>query len=176
MRGPGPPAAFYRYSPDRKGERPRDHLAGFKGLLHADAYAGYDALYRPQGRQAVSGSSTVACMGACRRKLFEVFEATKSPIAEEGLRRIQELYAIEAEIKGQPTAQRWQRQARSEPLLDALHDWCEQQRRRLSTKSGARQGAAVRAEPLGCADPLHRPTAASASTTTSPSGCCAASP
>jgi transposase len=46
--GRGPPAAFYRYSPDRKGERPRDHLAGFSGLLNADAFSGYDALYRPE--------------------------------------------------------------------------------------------------------------------------------
>ena len=42
--GPGPPAAFYRYSPDRKGERPREHLAGFSGVIHADAFTGYDAL------------------------------------------------------------------------------------------------------------------------------------
>ena len=38
--GPGPPVAFYRYSPDRKGERPREHLAGFSGVIHADAFAG----------------------------------------------------------------------------------------------------------------------------------------
>ena len=36
--GTGPPAAFYCYSPDRKGERPREHLAGFAGVMHADAY------------------------------------------------------------------------------------------------------------------------------------------
>lgn len=46
--GPGPPAAFYRYSADRKGERPREHLSGFTGVMHADAFAGYDALYRPE--------------------------------------------------------------------------------------------------------------------------------
>ena len=58
--GTGPPAAFYRYGPDRKGERPRDHLAGFRGFLHADAYAGYDALYRPNGGQP-SGIIPVGC-------------------------------------------------------------------------------------------------------------------
>ena len=133
--GPGHPAVFYRYSADRKGERPRGHLEGFSGYLHADAFAGYQALYRGSGNQPPR-IIHVACMAHARRKIFEVFDATKSPIAEEALRRIQELYAIEAEIKGQPADQRReQRQKRSKPLLDALHDWMVAQRRRLSGKT-----------------------------------------
>ena len=133
--GRGPPAAFYRYSPDRKGERPRDHLAGYEGLLHADAVSGYEALYRPASDGHVR-ITHVACWAHCRRKLFDVFEATKSPIAEEGLRRIQPLYAIEAEINGKNAELRLaQRQAQSVPLLDGLHVWYMEQRRRLSTKS-----------------------------------------
>jgi hypothetical protein len=59
-----------------------------------------------------------------RRKLFEVFEGTKSPLAEEALRRMAALYAIEAEINGKPAAQRLAvRQASSKPLLDDLHGW-----------------------------------------------------
>ena len=133
--GTGPPAAFYRYSPDRKGERPRDHLTGFQGFLHADAYAGYDALYRPTGGQP-SRIIPVACWAHARRKLFEVFEATKSPTAAEGLRRIQELYAIEAEINGMPALQRLaMRQSRSAPLLAELQQWLDDQRRRISSKA-----------------------------------------
>ena len=65
-----------------------------------------------------------------------MFETTKSPIAEQALRRIQELYAIEADIKGKPAEQRWrERQARSKPLLDAFREWAEGQRRRLSAKA-----------------------------------------
>src|SRR3712207_6801855 len=78
--GTGPPAAPYRYSPDRKGERPRGHLAGFAGWLHADAYAGYDALTAAEGGK-VQRITHVACMAHARRRLFEVYEATKSPIA-----------------------------------------------------------------------------------------------
>jgi hypothetical protein len=75
-------------------------------------------------------------MAHARRKLFEVFEATKSPIAEEALRQIAALYAIEAELGGLPAEQRLAvRQARSKPLLDDLHDWLLTQRRRLSGKS-----------------------------------------
>ena len=133
--GPGHPAVFYRYSADRKGERPRGHLERFSGYLHADAFAGYQALYRGGGNQPPR-IIHAACMAHARRKIFEVFDATKSPIAEEALRRIQELYAIEAEIKGKPSDQRREeRQKRSKPLLDALHDWMVAQRRRLSGKT-----------------------------------------
>lgn len=133
--GQGPPAAFYRYSPDRKGERPREHLQGFEGWLHADGYTGYDALARPRGNQPPQVIH-VACWAHARRKLFEVFEATKSPIAEEALQRIAAVYAIEAEINGQTAQQRHVvRQTRSKPLLEELHDWMLAQRRRLSAKS-----------------------------------------
>ena len=133
--GPGPPAAFYRYSADRKGERPREHLAGFAGVMHADAFAGYDALYRPEPGKTAR-IQHAACWAHARRKLFEVHEATKSPIAEEALRRIQALYLIEADIAGRPAADRQaERQARSKPLLDDLKTWMEAQRRSASGKT-----------------------------------------
>ena len=133
--GTGPPAAFYCYSPDRKGERPREHLAGFAGWLHADAYAGYAALTTAKGGTPPR-IIHVACWAHARRELFKVYEATQSPLAEEALRRIGELYAIEAAINGQPAGQRRAvRQAQSKPLLEALHAWMLQQRRRLSGKS-----------------------------------------
>ena len=132
--GTGPPAALYCYSPDRKGERPREHLAGYAGWLHADAYAGYDALTAAKG--GTPPITHVACMAHARRELFKVYETTKSPLAEEGLRRIGELYAIEAAINGQPPEQRRAaRQAQSKPLLEALHAWMLVQRRRLSGKA-----------------------------------------
>jgi len=120
------PAAFYRYSPDRKGERPKEHLAGFSGFLHADAYAGY----------ALPGITHVQCMAHARRYFFDVFDATKSPIAQEALGRIGALYAIEAEINGKPADVRLaERQARAVPLLTGLKGWLEGERRRLSLKS-----------------------------------------
>ena len=132
--GPRAPAAYYRFSDDRKGERPREHLAGYRGFLHADAYAGYEALYKAQGGNAPQ-ITHVACMAHARRHLFDVYERTKSPIAEEALRRIQELYAIEAEINGKPAEiRKAERQARAGPLLDAFRIWAERERRRLSSK------------------------------------------
>lgn len=134
-KGPGHPAALYRYSPDRKSERPRGHLEGFGGYLHADAYAGYNALYRGEGNKPPR-IDHVACIAHARRKFFEIFDTKKSPIAEAALKRIQALYRIEAEIHGQPADQRKAvRQARSKPLPDAFHTWAAIQRRRLSPKS-----------------------------------------
>ena len=153
--GPGHPAVFYRYSADRKGERPRGHLDGFSGFLHADAFAGYEALYRADG-QNPPRITHVACMAHARRKLFEVFEATKSPIAEEALRRIQDLYAIEADINGRPADQRWThgRPGASRcSMRSTLGRWPATTALR---KDAARQGLAVRAEPMGCVDPLYR--------------------
>ena len=130
-------AAYYRFSPDRKGERPRDHLAGFCGTIQADAFAGYEAL----ARSAASGRGPprlihAACWAHARRKFYDVFESTKSLIAEEALKRIGELYTIEAEIAGHPADARLAvRQARAVPILDALHGWLVGQRRRLSSKN-----------------------------------------
>lgn len=133
--GPGHPAVLYRYSADRKGERPRGHLEGFSGYLHADAFAGYDALYRPEGNKPPR-ITHVACIAHARRKFFEVFETTKSPIAEQALRQIQALYAIEAGINGKPIDQRLAiRQQQSKPLLETFHKWAMTQRRRLSGKT-----------------------------------------
>jgi transposase len=127
------PAALYRFSPDRKGERPREHLAGFHGVIQADAFSGYEALTRGTGPPRIRHA---ACWAHARRKFFDVHEGTKSPIAAEALRRIGELYAIEAGINGKPAELRLAvRLDQAVPLLAALHAWLIDQRRRLSSKT-----------------------------------------
>lgn len=128
-----PPAAVFFFSPDRKGERPADHLAGFSGFLQADAYAGFDKLY---GERIVE----VACWAHARRKIFDVHESTKSPIAAEALAKIGELYRIEAPIRGlRAKARRDVRQGEARPLLAALKAWFEAQRAKLPPKGGLAQ-------------------------------------
>ena len=61
--GAAPPAVLYRYSPDRKGEHPRTHLAAFRGILQADGYTGYAGLYQ-------RGVTEAACMAHCRRQVL----------------------------------------------------------------------------------------------------------
>ncbi len=131
--GSRPPAALYRFSPDRKGERPREHLAGFHGVIQADAFSGYEALTRGAGPPRVVHA---ACWAHARRKFFDVHEATKSPIAAEALRRIGELYAIEAGTTGRPVDLRLAlRQEQAVPHLVELRSWLEEQSRRLSSKT-----------------------------------------
>src|SRR5271157_1302909 len=127
--GQAAPAVLYCYSPDRKGEHPRQHLAGFRGILQADGYAGYAGLYD-------RGVTEAACWAHARRKFFDVHASTRSPPALEALQRIAALYAIEATIRGQsPDARLAARTAQSAPLFTALRQWLEQTQARISGKS-----------------------------------------
>lgn len=92
---PSPPAVWFAYSPNRRGEHPQAHLKAFAGIVQADAYAGYDALY------ADGKILQAACWAHARRKFFESHKAQASPIDAEALKRIAALYAIEAEVRGQ---------------------------------------------------------------------------
>jgi transposase len=128
------PAAWFAYSPDRKGEHPQQHLRQFTGTLQADAYAGFNQLYE-NGR-----IQEAACWAHVRRKFFDLMEAHRSPIATEAVQRIGVLYQIESEIRGRsPDARRAVRHARSRPLLDAMHVWLKDSLAKLSAKSDTSQ-------------------------------------
>jgi transposase len=125
------PAVWFAYSPDRKGEHPEQHLRTFHGALQADAYAGFNQLYKEDGR-----IQEVACWAHVRRKFYDLQQAHASPIAREALGRIAALYAIEGKIRGRPPDERQQvRQTRARPLLESLHDWFEVSLTKLSRKS-----------------------------------------
>ena len=118
--GPAPPAVLYRYSPDRKGEHPRAHLGSFRGLLQADGYAGFDDLYEAKkGRPPAVVE--VACWAHVRRKFYDVHQATRSPMAEDLLKRIGRLFAVEDEARELPAERRRRiRQEKAPPLIDEL--------------------------------------------------------
>jgi transposase len=125
-----PPAVLFRYSPDRRGERPREHLKTFAGILQADAYSGFSALY--EGDRV----KEAACWAHARRAFYDLFKANASPVAAEALERIGKLYEIEAEIRGRPPDERKAiRQAREGPLLESLRDWLRETLGRTSKKS-----------------------------------------
>jgi transposase len=131
--GPAPPAVTYLYSPDRKSEHAQTLLAGCTGLLHADGYAGFNKLYEPA---ELATLTEVGCWAHARRKLYDVYAATNSPLAREALERIGQLFAIEAEINGQKPQHRLAtRQAQSLPKLDALRAFLEQSLATISRKS-----------------------------------------
>ena len=125
-----PPAVWFAYSPDRRGEHPRFHLRSFRGFLQADGYAGFHHLYDGGEIQEA------ACWAHVRRKFYELEVAHASPIAAAALQQIAALYAIEEEIRGRPPDGRLQiRTNRAGPLLDSLHAWLEKTLTQVSRKS-----------------------------------------
>ena len=109
---------------------PQAHLKPFKGVLQADAYGGFDALY------ADGTIQEAACWAHVRRKFFDVHKAQGSPLAAEAIKRIGALYGIEEAIRGKPPQQRQAvRNAQATPLLESLHAWLQETLRSLSQKS-----------------------------------------
>ena len=128
--GEAPPAAWYRFSADRKARHPQGHLADFRGWMHADGYAGFERLIR------AGPIREVACLAHVRRKFFDVHAAQGSAIAAEALQRIGALYAVEDTVRGQPPEQRAAvRHAEAEPRFDELERWLRTQLSRLSAKT-----------------------------------------
>jgi transposase len=139
-RGPGHPVAAYVYSEDRKGAHPAEHLAAFRGVLQVDGYAGFKRL---AGVRADASVSLAFCWAHARRNFHDFYISTKSPLAAEVLKRIRNLYEIEAEIRGHPADYRRRvRQERSRPIVEALHVWLEDHAGRVSAASDL--GEAIR--------------------------------
>ena len=132
--GPGPPAAVFFYSRDRGGEHPEQHLAGFAGLMQADAYAGFNRLY--QADRKAGPIIEAACWAHARRKFFDLARINKAPIAAEAVARIDALFAIERELNGLVPQQRVDvRTERSWPLVIELESWLREQHTKVSKNS-----------------------------------------
>lgn len=142
--GLDPPAALFFYSRDRSGEHAARHLAGWAGILQADAFAGFGQLY--DARRSPGAVTEAACWSHGRRKFFELADiartaasraqgnaANLSPLALEAVRRIDAIFAVERTLNGLPTDQRRQmRAAQVAPLVEALEAWMRSERARLS--------------------------------------------
>jgi len=132
-----PPAVWFAYTEDRKGEHPRRHLSSFTGVLQADGYAGFHHLY--EGGRIVEA----ACWAHVRRKFYDIQVASGSATATEAIERIGTLYDIEREIRGKLADLRCQiRQARARPLIEELQQWLNKTLSKLSRKSDT--AAAIR--------------------------------
>ena len=143
--GQGPPAAMFYYSRDRGGEHPVRHLAGYAGILQADAYGGYNKLYEVDRKP---GPITEApCWVHARRPFFVLADVEAnarrkaqgrstsviSPLAVKAVRRIDRLFDIERSINGQSVERRRRvRQELSAPLIADLECWLRQERPKLS--------------------------------------------
>ena len=132
--GQGPPAAVFDYSPTRHGEYPRKILAAWSGVMQADAFSGYNALYAADRKPEPVVEA--ACWAHGRRDFFDLAKLAKAPIAAEIVRRIDDLFAIERAINGKSSDERRAvRQERSKPLVAALESYMREQLERLSPKN-----------------------------------------
>jgi transposase len=144
--GAGPPAAMFYYSRDRRGEHPQAHLAGYSGILQADAYDGYNRLYLADRKPGPV--TEAACWVHARRPFFAMADLEEnarrkaagkkeiplSPIAIEVVRRIDVLFEIERSINGKSVEERLVvRHRLSQPLVDDLQDYLRTQAARLSS-------------------------------------------
>jgi transposase len=133
--GGDPPGVVYYYAPGRNGEYAQTFLEGFNGILQIDGYAGYNRLAK-SSRKGGEPVRFAYCWAHCRRKLREIFDRDGSTIAAEGLRRIAEFYAIEAEIRGSTAEERLNaRQKRTAPLIADFKIWLDQGCAKVSAKS-----------------------------------------
>ncbi|GES53783.1 transposase [Rhizobium dioscoreae] len=140
--GGAPPAALFYFSTDREKTHPNTHLAGWDGILQADAYGGYNDLYRADRLPAAVISAL--CWGHARRKFFELADIAGnvrkgkpaheiSPVALEAVARIDALFEIERNINGKSAEERLAaRQQHTRPLVEDLRDWLIVQRSQMS--------------------------------------------
>jgi transposase len=134
--GPAPPAVVYYYTPDRKGEHCRAHLASFTGCLHADGYSGFSQLYHREEGAKPGPITEIACWSHARRLFFDVYDSNGSPIAKEALERIGVAFDIEHTIAGKPPDVRQQVRAQlAKPRLEELAAWLDEQLQRIPGRS-----------------------------------------
>jgi transposase len=132
-----PPAVAYVYTEDRVYARAQEVLVGYTGILQVDGWGGFKRLTgRSDAGKTDAGPVTLAfCWAHGRREFVDIHQATASPIAEEVLRRIAVLYRIEETIRGQPPdVRKAVRQEKSQPVVEALKVYLEEQLTRVSGK------------------------------------------
>jgi hypothetical protein len=125
-----PRIVMFDYRTSRSGQHAREFLDKWRGHLRVDDYGGYKALFG-------QGVTELACLAHCRRKFFDLHAAGGHPVAEEALRRIGELYAVEDRARqGDAAARLARRQQESLPRLHALHAWLMTQRKKTADGTG----------------------------------------
>ena len=125
-----PRIVVFDYQTSRSGAHARDFLDEWRGHLMVDDYGGYKESFR-------QGVTELACLAHCRRKFFDLHAAGGHPVADEALRRIGKLYAVEALAREGDVATRLAlRQQESRPKLTSLHDWLIAQRMKTADGSG----------------------------------------
>lgn len=145
--GPEPPGVVYAYAPGRGAIHGLKLLEGYKGIVHCDGYQAYKTIANEKRPGNMAEDVTLAfCWVHLRRQFIDIQKKTApapAPVAAEALRRIAELYVIEAGIRGRSAeARREGRQIHARPLVEAMEQWLAAQLKIVSGKSDT--AAAIR--------------------------------
>ncbi len=118
--GPGPPLTVFDFSRDRSKKRPLSFLGDYQGYIHADAYSGYDELFKKVG------VIEVGCWAHCRRKFDEA--ATSRPQeATEIMAMIAQMYKLEAKcVDMEPEERAGKRQQYAKPIIEGIFERIEE--------------------------------------------------
>ncbi|NKQ12823.1 IS66 family transposase [Pseudomonas sp. SST3] len=130
---PDRPVILFDYSSSRAQEVPLRLLAGYRGYLMTDDYAGYNAV------AAQAGVERLACWAHARRKFVEAQKVQpkgKTGRADVALSLVNKLYGIERDLKEASAEQRHEgRQQHSQPILAQLKSWLEKTRPQITTQN-----------------------------------------
>jgi len=117
------PIVLYEYQPDRKAQRPKDYLDGFKGYLHTDGYPGYHRLQHE--------IKVVGCWAHARRKFDEALKglpekARVGSLALHAKQYCDQLFALERNFADLSIKERYlKRQEYSKPIVTAFFEWLQ---------------------------------------------------
>jgi transposase len=136
--GPDPPAVVYTYAPGRSADHAVSLLKDFSGVLTTDGYQVYQSLAKARDDVVLAH-----CWAHARRKFFDLAKGGSAPIATEALARISQIYAVEADVRGQdPSVRLAARAEKSAPLIEALKSWLES--RLTQIRGGSPTAEAIR--------------------------------
>ena len=132
------PVIVYDYTATRQRAGPEKFLEGYKGYLQADAYSGYDALFKDEKR----GLIEVACWAHARRYFHRALESDSGRMGP-ALLLIAQLYRVEKEARGMTAKERLRlRESQALPILTKLRDYLVEIQAEILPKSP--EGRAVR--------------------------------
>jgi transposase len=132
--GTGPPLTAFNFSVDRSKSRPLDYLKDYQGYIHADAYSGYDELFKKEG------IVEVGCWAHARRK-FDEAASSRPKEATDILSRIARLYhEVETPCRDMTPEERQRfRQEHATPILDSIFEKLDELRRQTSPSEPLRK-------------------------------------
>ncbi|PYX55993.1 MAG: IS66 family transposase [Acidobacteria bacterium] len=127
------PYIVYDYTGNRRGQGPAEFLRSYRGYLQADAYPGYDAMFKNRYGELIE----VLCWAHVRRYFYEA-QAKDVARATVVLAYVGLLYDVEREARDchlNADQRLALRQARSRPILEDIKNYLEAEKPKVLPKS-----------------------------------------